>query len=184
MAKRTIITIGLAAALGVVALPIAANADTTGSATTTVRIAVSTSVSCQSVGNDLEHESDIDMGTLVPGTGTTAPSPLRISGSTNSLNGFTVTGTPTALIQGSGAAAPRFNYYYVQDGVDAPTDNAYWWVTTTETAEGAVTIGETITLTSTTPERTFNLGTNAQSLGTTPAGSYEGTISWVCTVQN
>ena len=179
MAKHIIVKVGLAASLCLAALPLAANAVTQVNSQTEVRIAVTTSVSCQSAGNYGTDNIDVQMGELVPGTGTTAPTSFTMTGTTNSLSGFTITGTPTALINGTGATAPRFTYKYG----DTTPDTAYWWLTTTESEVGAVSIGQTVVLTSSTPIRAFNLGANAQSMGDTPAGDYVGYINWVCTVQ-
>jgi len=178
MSKHLFTTLGIAASLCVAALPIvAANAADEETATTHVRIAVSTSVACSSSnGDDVNPTNIVDMGEIAPGTTTAAPSEFFVTGSTNSLQGFTITGTPSDLTHET-LSAEKFVYKY---GTQTP-DAANWWVTTAET-EG-VEIGETIVLTSSSTTTDFTLGANASAKSDTPAGNYAGTINWVCAIQ-
>lgn len=176
MSKHLLIKLGVAASLCVAAIPVLAYADTTP--TTQVTIKVKTSISCQSEGNT--NTTDVNMGEVEPGTTTQAPTNFILRGTTNSVNGFKITGTPTDLIYtpgGSPTAGPLIAYKY--EGMDPAPTGAFWWVTTTESA--GVTIADKINLTTTEDTKAFSLGANASVLGTTPAGTYVGSITWTCT---
>lgn len=177
---KNLLKIGVAASLAVAAVPLVAayaEGESTGSATTHVRIGVATSVACSSIGDN--ETSDISLGTNVaPGT-LTPTVPFVITGATNSLLGFTITGTPTSLVHASGteAAGPKIIYKY---GESLPEESS-WWVETSESSN--VSIGATIVLTSTQAQKDFDMGAAANINDTQFAGEYAGQISWVCAVQ-
>jgi hypothetical protein len=176
MAKNRFIKLGLAASLAVAATPlVAVYADQT--ATTHVRIGVATSVSCSSAGN--YNTSDVNLGdSVAPGT-TTPTVSFIVTGATNSLNGFTITGEPTSLVHslGSESAGPKIIY---KSGTDTPTVSN-WWVTTQE--DDGVAIGDTIVLTSQASQYDFRMGAAATVTETQYAGVYTGQIEWTCAVQ-
>ncbi len=178
MAKHLFKAAGVVASLGIAALPIlAASAVDEAQTTTHVRIAVSTSVACSSSDGDIDNPSDIvNMGEIAPGTATTAPTTFFVTGSTNSLTGFTITGDPTDLVH-EDYSTEKFVYKY---GSTTPS-TANWWVTTVE--QTGVTIGEEIVLTSASSQADFELGANAAAVNDTAPGNYAGTIDWVCAIQ-
>ena len=181
MSKRLFTTLGIAASLCVAALPIvAANAEgDEGTATTHVRIAVSTSIACSSSDGDIDNPTNIvDMGEIAPGTTTTGPTEFFVTGTTNALTGFTITGTPSDLVHET-LSSEKFTYRHD----DGDYDYANWWVTTAESEGVEFTDDNKIILSSDGTTADFALGANASAMGDTPAGNYAGTISWVCAIQ-
>ncbi|MCR5832542.1 MAG: hypothetical protein K6G36_01180 [Candidatus Saccharibacteria bacterium] len=189
MSKKLIAGLGTVAALGIAALPLAGVFAVDDSAETIVRVNVPESVQCQSAGTDTDF---VWFGNVA--IGVDADEALSVTGSTNSSNGFTITGTATNMVSGTLADKTQPDVrdnVFTADTSDASTigynkktaGDGKWWLTTTDNNVSISESDNTITLTGVANnERTFNMTANVRPAYTNKPGIYQGEINWVCAV--
>ena len=167
MSKKLIAGLGSVAALGLAIAP----ALSTSAVETYITATVDPYVGCQST-NDTASTA-VAIGNIPAGQQKSGT--FTLTGSTNKPEGFTMTGTPDSLRNGS------YTIGYSATAVEVASEG--WFATSS--SEGA-TIGSTIVLNSgslsNTREASWGVTATVSTATTTTTGTYTGTIEWVCQV--
>ncbi len=188
MSKKLIAGLGVVAALGVAALPLVGTfaAEGDDSAETVVRVRVIESVQCQSSGTDTDF---VWLGRVA--VGQNADEDFTVTGSTNSADGFSITGVAGSLDLGTLATpenddANPANAFSINNDTPnaiefngATAGDGKWWLTGATSVSGA---NITLAPTAAAGTQSYNLTANVRPDATNTPGIYQGSIVWTCAV--